>query len=100
MKNKPKIEIFIGMKILITEEQLKLISEQTDSEVAERVIKGFKLVPYTGFGFVNSYTTLAGKPTKKLVKLIDAWITKTFPFSSVAVRFDPYYHTINFYLKK
>jgi len=75
-------------------EALELNENTSDEEVIERVVKGFKLVPYKR-GFGNAYTTEKGKATVSLYKRIYNWIKEKFPNSNVIVRFEKNYGTIN-----
>jgi len=89
------------MNLIITESQLKsIINEEVESfEIIDKAAKGFNLIPVTGNVFVNSFTTLNGKPTKFLADIINKWIIKNFTNTHVRVHHDTIYNTLRFYLK-
>jgi hypothetical protein len=100
------------MKILITERQLNLFNDvvvepfhipeepvqYSDSEVVEKVIRGFKLTS-SPKGFGNPFTTVNEKPTINLIHKMNDWIKEKFPYSSVRVNFELRNRTIHFYKK-
>jgi len=70
------------------------LNEVSNTEVIDRIVTGFKLVPAKQ-GFSNSYTTKKGKATVNLAKQIHAWAKKEFPNNPIGIKFEKTYGTIN-----
>jgi hypothetical protein len=87
-----------------TWEQNKSMWESTnitsyDNNVTEKVIKGFKLIPFKQ-GFGKSFKSISQKASPQLAERINKWIKKEFPESKVTAKYENTYQTINFLYPK
>jgi len=78
---------------------MEVIVESYNEEVRDKVIKGFHLTP-TKYGFGNAFTTMKDKPSTELMHVINKWIKKNFPDSSVKIELEKHTKTFNFFITK
>lgn len=64
-------------------------------DVTEKVIKGFKLIPFKQ-GFSRSFKSTSQKASPQLAERINKWIKNKFPESKTMVKYEKNYQTINF----
>jgi hypothetical protein len=64
-------------------------------DVTEKVIKGFKLIPFKQ-GFGKSFKSTSQKASPQLAERINKWIKNKFPESKTMVKYEKNYQTINF----